>query len=315
MSIPLSGIVPPLATPLSARDRLDHEGCDRLLEHVASAGVAGVFILGTTGEAPGLSYRLRGEVIDHVCSWAARRLPVLVGVTDTCAEETMALAGRAARAGASAIVLAPPFYFGLTQSELLGYLERIVPALPLPVYLYNIPSLARPAIEPETLRVAASIPQIAGFKDSSGDMEYFRRAIDAVAHRPDFAVFCGPEELLAEAMRSGASGGVTGGANLFPRLYTDMHDACGRGDEERVARLQQVIDTVSRSIYGLTPAPSSYLRGLKCALEALGICANVMAEPYEPYGGPTVGSIRKSVDEIQSALDQLEIPTAPLALD
>jgi dihydrodipicolinate synthase/N-acetylneuraminate lyase len=301
MSAPLSGIIPPMATPLLEGDRLDYAGCDRLLEHMLCAGIAGVFVLGTTGEAPGLSYRLRGELIDHVCSTARGRVPVLVGATDTCAAETIALAERAAKAGACAIVLAPPFYFGLTQPELLGYIERIVPALPLPVFLYNIPSLTRTRIEPETARAAAGIQQILGLKDSSGDLDYFQRVIEAVSHRPDFAVFCGPEELLAEAMRLGARGGVTGGANLFPQLYVDMYNACIQQNEERIKRLQQIIDRVSRSVYQKTDEPSSYLRGVKCALSALGICRNVLAEPYRPFDGREAEDIRADVRELQGA--------------
>ncbi|HBE68253.1 MAG TPA: dihydrodipicolinate synthase family protein, partial [Planctomycetaceae bacterium] len=61
------GIIPPLITPLRDRDTLDETGLERLLEHVIRGGVEGVFILGTTGEAPSLSYRLRGELIEHTC--------------------------------------------------------------------------------------------------------------------------------------------------------------------------------------------------------------------------------------------------------
>src|SRR5690242_1166346 len=78
---PLRGIVPPLATPLRDRDRLDHAGLERLIEHVLAGGVHGLFLLGTTGEAPGLSHRLRCEAIERACAQVAGRVPVLVGVT------------------------------------------------------------------------------------------------------------------------------------------------------------------------------------------------------------------------------------------
>ncbi len=302
-----------MATPLLKRERLDHAGCDRLLDRMLSAGVSGVFILGTTGEAPSLSYRLRGELIDHVCAAVRGRVPVLVGVTDTSAAETVLLAERAANAGAAAVVLAPPFYFGLTQPELLGYFERVVPALPLPVYLYNIPSLTRTEIAPSTVRAAAAIEQIAGFKDSSGDLQYFQRVVEAVADRPDFAVFCGPEELLADAMKLGARGGVTGGANLFPQLYVEMYRAVRRKDTKRIEQLQNIIDTISRGIYRRTEAPSSYLRGMKCALSALGLCRNVLAEPYQPFDGPDAAAIAEEVLTVQSLLGELIDPVAPAA--
>ena len=94
MSPMLSGIIPPLVSPLHARDELDQKGLERLIEHVLAGGVHGLFLLGTTGEAPSLSYRLRRELIDRVCGTVSNRMPVLVGVTDTSFVETVQLADR-----------------------------------------------------------------------------------------------------------------------------------------------------------------------------------------------------------------------------
>src|SRR5512136_2166219 len=82
-ALAVRGIIPPLVTPLRERDTLDAAGLERLIEHVLSGGVHGLFILGTTGEGPSLSYRLRREVISRTCRQVANRVPVLVGITDT----------------------------------------------------------------------------------------------------------------------------------------------------------------------------------------------------------------------------------------
>src|SRR3954454_12977845 len=104
---PLAGIIPPLITPLRDRDELDHAGLERLVEHVLAGGVHGLFLLGTTGEAPGLSHRLRCELVERTCAQVADRVPLLVGVTDTSFVESVEMAEHAADAGASAAVLAP----------------------------------------------------------------------------------------------------------------------------------------------------------------------------------------------------------------
>ena len=106
---PLRGIVPPMIMPLLDRDRLDRAGLERLIEHILAGGVSGLFILGTTGEAPGLSQRLQRELIKSVCMQVGTRVPVLVGITDPCFTESVELACVAARAGASAVVTAAPF--------------------------------------------------------------------------------------------------------------------------------------------------------------------------------------------------------------
>src|SRR5208283_5161575 len=103
INAPLSGIVPPLVTPLRDRDTLDVAGLERLVERVLDGGVSGLFILGTTGEGPSLSYRLRRELVERVCRQVKNRVPVLVGITDTAFIESVNVARHAANAGVSAV--------------------------------------------------------------------------------------------------------------------------------------------------------------------------------------------------------------------
>ena len=277
---PIRGIIPPVLTPLADRDRLDEGSFDRLLNYLIEGGSSALFILGSTGESPGLSDRLRRDVLDVACATVAGRVPVLVGITDTSFVESLRLAEYAAKVGASALVLSPPYYYNLSQSAFLGYLERLTPLLPLPVYLYNIPSLTKLMMAPETVRTAANLPNVCGLKDSSGDRDYFARVQALMAGRRDFALLVGVEEILAEMVALGAHGGVCGGANLYPRLYADLYDAASRGDTEKVSSLQTLVLTISDGVYHAGDPESSYLRGLKCASSMLGFGNGLMAEPY-----------------------------------
>ena len=135
MTAPLSGIVPPLITPMRDRDTLDVPGLGRLIERILAGGVSGVFVLGTTGEGPSLSYRLRRELVARVSAQVQGRVPMLVGITDTAFVESLQLARFAADAGAAAVVAAPPYYLPGGQPELQEYLDHLVPELPLPLFL------------------------------------------------------------------------------------------------------------------------------------------------------------------------------------
>ena len=112
-----------MITPLRGRDQIDHAGLERLIEHILAGGVHGLFILGTSGEAPSLSYRLRRELIERVCAQVRNRVPVLVGITDTSIEEALGLARHAAGSGAQAVVTAPPYYLPTGQPELIDTLS------------------------------------------------------------------------------------------------------------------------------------------------------------------------------------------------
>src|SRR5690606_37315464 len=202
------------------------------------------FILGTTGEAPSLSYRLRRELIEQVCRLVDGRVPVLVGITDTAFTESVTLAKVAADAGAAAVVLATPYYFPAGQTELIGYVEHIAAELPLPLVLYNMPSLTKVWFEIETLKQLAPIERIIGIKDSSGDLAYFARLMELKALRPDWSVMIGPEALLGDAMRCGGDGGVSGGANIAPRLFVDLYEALAGGDQDASSALQQQVLTL-----------------------------------------------------------------------
>ncbi|MEZ5942680.1 MAG: dihydrodipicolinate synthase family protein [Planctomycetaceae bacterium] len=282
----IKGIVPPLVTPLASRDALDHAGLETLISHQLEAGVDGLFILGTTGEGPSLSARLQRELITATSRLLENKIPLYVGITDTSLIDAIDLAKAAANAGASAVVAAPPFYFPAGQTELQHWFTELADALPLPLLLYNMPSCVRIIIEQSSLEKLIEHENIVGLKDSSGDLDYFAQAIElAKEKRTGWPILMGPEALLIDAMRLGAVGGVTGGANLCPELFTGLIAAIQSGDTARVAELQEVVVALQQ-LYTFGKYGSSYLKGLKCALELSDICSGLLAAPFDVFKEP-----------------------------
>lgn len=296
MQSKFQGIIPPLVTPLKGRDELDLAGAERLIEHVLSGGVSGLFILGSTGEAPSLSYRLRRQWIDTVCTLVGGRVPVLVGITDTAFVESVELAARAADAGAMAVVLSTPYYFPAGQTELLSYVRNIAAELPLPLVLYNMPSLTKVWFDIETLEKLAEIESIVGLKDSSGDLSYFAQAVELKRIRPDWSVLVGPESLLPDAVRLGGDGGVSGGANVMPRRFVDCYEACASGDQERIEEVHRQIIQFGR-VYEIGKYASRHIKAIKCCLSLLGICDDFLAEPFHRFLPPERERVRVILSE------------------
>lgn len=296
-----------MVTPLVGRDELDIAGLERLIEHILSGGVSGLFILGTTGEGPSLSYRLRREFVERVCRQVKRRVPVLVGVTDTAFVESINLGRHAADCGADAVVAAPPYYMPEGQPELQEWLDHLVPELPLPLFLYNMPPLTKVSYELETVRHALDNPRIIGFKDSSGDMNYFKDVAAFLKRRLDWSLFVGPEGKLLEALQLGGHGGVNGGANLFPKLYVRCCESYRSGDIARAQALQQQIQLVGDSLYRIGKHPSAVIKGIKCALACLGICDDFMAEPFHRFRAGERERVKTRLKEIQAELSTLNL--------
>ena len=306
MSLPkYHGIIPPMVTPLRDRDALDVAGLERLIEHILAGGVHGLFILGTTGEGPSLSYRLRKELIERTCRQVKGRVPVLVGITDTAFQESLNVARWSADAGASALVVAPPYYLPPAQPELQEYLDHLVPELPLPLFLYNMPALTKVSFELETVRRAMDEPRIIGIKDSSCSMIYLHRLIALLPHRPDWPVLVGPEEMLADAVFAGAHGGVNGGANLFPKLYVKLFDAACAGDLPRARELHALVMRVSEALYRVGRHSSAIIKGIKGTLALSGICDDGMAEPFQRFHAPERARVRQILDQLNPLLKNL----------
>ena len=283
MNAPLSGIIPPLVTPLLDDDVLDVEGLNRLIEHLIAGGVHALFVLGTTGEAQSLSYKLRVEMIKNTCRITKGRLPVLVCISDTSIVESVNLARIAADNGADAVVSAPPYYFAAGQPELIEFYENLTPQLPLPLFLYNMPTHTKVNFAPATIQRIAEDPRVIGFKDSSANAVYFQSVMYALKERQDFSMLVGPEEIMAESVLLGAHVGVNGGANMFPELYVELYNAAKNTNLEELKRLQEKVMQISATIYTVGQHGSSYLKGLKCALNLLGICSDYVAAPFHKF--------------------------------
>lgn len=292
-----------MVTPLSGRDQLDHGALERVIEHILGGGVHGLFVLGSTGEAPSLSSRVRQEVVERSARQVVGRVPLLVGVTDTSMTGSLELARFAADRGVDAVVLAPPYYFPAHQNDLQRYFAEFASESPLPVILYNIPSHTKVDISLSIVERLLEEPNIIAFKDSSGNMLYFNRLLELAAGRPNFPVFMGPEELLGESVLIGGSGGVCGGANLVPTLYVALYDAAMAGDLRLIHQLQQRLLRISSRIYGVGDPPSGYLKGLKCAMSLVGLCSDRMAEPLYGLSDEKRRRIERHLAELELGLD------------
>ena len=294
----LKGVIPPLVTPLLDDNTLDIEGLNKLIEHVIAGGVHGIFILGTTGEAQSLSFNLRTQMIIETGKILKNRLPLLVGISDTSIPDSVRLAEIAKANNADAVVSAPPYYYATAQAELVEFYERLIDQLPLPVYLYNMPTHTKVFFAAETIKEIAKNKKVIGFKDSSANGSFFQSVLYEMREHKDFAIFVGPEEMTAEVVLLGASGGVNGGANMFPKLYVELYNAAEKGDIPTVRKLQEKVMQICRLIYTQGKYGSSYLKGLKCALGILGICNDHLASPFNKFDGEYKEKIERALKEI-----------------
>ena len=295
----LTGLIPPMVTPLDAKRRLDKKGTKNMVNHLLKGGVDGIFLLGTTGEGPHLSYAIRENLVETVCRLVKGRVPVLVGITETDLDDAVAFAARCKAHGASAVVAAPPYYFKLTQAECVAWFTEMADRLPLPLVVYDMPAHTDTIIEPTTIVKLAAHPNIIAMKDSSSVIALFNKfrvALEPYAEK--FSLFMGPDEAMGEAVLLGADGGVCTGANLWPAQFKAMYLAAKAGDVEKVRRLQRFTTMSSYLLYGLGQGQIGFLKGVKCALAEMGLIQNVLAAPFAPFAGRERAQVKAALKKL-----------------
>lgn len=305
---PLRGIITPLLTPFSADGAIDYFSLEKLVDHVIDGGVSGIFILGTTGEGPCLSLDQRCQIMLRIQGLVSGRVPVLVGVTDASVDTSVTLARYAEEAGVDGLVMTPPPYFTSSQDELFLHFEALSSVTRLPAYLYNIPSLTRTPIEPDTVDRLCDLPRFAGLKDSSGSMISFNMFMQVAKRKENFALYMGPEELLVESCLLGAHGGVHGGSNLFPELYVSLYEAAKERDFQRIEVLRDIVITISAQLYSLSENENHCIRVVKYLLSKWGICHETMVAPYRGLNADSKRKADVCFDPILSSLENAGIP-------
>lgn len=291
-----------MITPLLEDQTLDLKSLNLLAEHLIKGGVHGIFILGTTGESSSFSTDFKEHFIREMLKIVDGRTPVLVGMTDSSLESANHLAHTAQKHGAKALVSAPPFYYHLSQEELVAYYQGLADALPLPLFLYNMPSHTKIFFEIDSVMKLSKHPNIIGLKDSSANAPYFQKLLYLLKRESEFSLLVGPEEILAESVVMGADGGVPGGANLFPQLYVELYEAAVQKDFSMLIPLHQMVMEISTSIYSMDANQSSYLKGLKSALFSSELCDMYLASPLSSFQKSDRKIIADRLEHLQTSL-------------
>ncbi|HEY4108825.1 dihydrodipicolinate synthase family protein [Puia sp.] len=263
-----SGIIVPAITPLNAARTLDTKAVEKLLPLFPHS-----FILGTTGEFPSLSGRLKEEYIRLAARIKKPGQHLYVGISSNCFADSVEYANIAAEAGADLVVANLPSYYQLSETQMRNYFQTLADAVPLPLVIYNIPSTTHHSIPLPLIDELSHHPNIAGTKDSERNDERLKQSLQLWANRKDFSHFLGWAAKSAEALLNGGDGLVPSTANLDPGIYTDMEKAAAAGNSTELNRLQELSDSLGNSYQG--HGTGETIGRLKRLMHDKGLC-----QPY-----------------------------------
>ncbi|MCB0832389.1 MAG: dihydrodipicolinate synthase family protein [Bacteroidetes bacterium] len=288
----LKGILPPVPTPF-VEGMVSTKRLTDNIKKLNATNLSGYLILGSNGEAVMLSEEERKIVLDTARAAIPKEKIMMAGAGQESTRETIRTVQTAAECGADCVLVITPSFFksAITQEAMVRHYLDVAESAKVPVLLYSVPQYTGMSLQAATVARLAEHPNIAGMKDSSGNMSLFA---DIVSHvPPDFAMFVGNANTLLAALALGAVGGILAVANILPEACVRLQTLWQKGNVDEARKLQLRLNPLSSavtSIYGVA--------GLKAAMDMCGFHGGETRLPLLPVG-------EKATEEIKNQLDAL----------
>lgn len=286
--IDLHGIFGPLVTPFDASGDVDGAAFAANIRAHLAAGLGGIVVAGSTGEAALLDDAERLRLVEVARQEMAAGRPLIIGTGGESTRGVIARNRAVAERGADAVLVVAPHYYGgaMTNDALREHYTRIADASPVPVMLYTIPKYMHFALPPDLVRELAEHRNIVGMKDSSGDGALFTRYLESRSDH--FQVLTGSAGLLAEALRMGADGAILAAALFAPSIALEVLAAARAGDVARTDAAQARLAPLGARIVGAMGVP-----GVKAALDTIGFRGGEPRPPLQPLEATLRGELRE----------------------
>jgi len=290
----LDGIFVPHITPFTKNGKLDQNLLKTCVQYWLQSGASGLVSCGSNGEAPYLSREERKAVIETVVDEVNGKVMVIAGTGSMSTQETIAYTKDAEDIGVDAALVVTPFYFKLSNREILEHYKTLVRSVNIPIILYNVPKFTNYSLEPNIIfQLASEFDNVIGMKDSSGNIGAITETIRLVGDR--ISVLAGTAEVVLPTLMLGGTGAVIAVANVFPKMCSDLYEAFKKGKLEEASRLQKQIAYVNEVLV----KKHNQLSAIKEALSMIGLPAGYPRMPALPLEKAEREEIRKFVKEMK----------------
>ncbi|MGH9174713.1 MAG: dihydrodipicolinate synthase family protein, partial [Vicinamibacterales bacterium] len=233
------GIFPPTVTLFKDDGAIDSEANRLHHDFLIESGVHGLFILATTGEFMHMNLKEREQHAAETVLHVNGRVPVIVGAGTTSTRETIRLGRHAQGVGANAVSIITPYFWTLSEREVVGHLSAVANAIDIPILVYNFPAYSNHNISNETLlALVREHRNIVGVIDAIDSLEHLRQRVQIVkTANPDFRVLAGSDGHILNILQLGGDGTVPPTANIAPRRHVEILDAYLQRDYKRAVEL------------------------------------------------------------------------------
>lgn len=293
----LKGVLSAIVTPFTSDgEKIDEPALRALVDQNIADGVDGFVPAGGTGEFSVLSHEERKRLVEIVVEQTAGRVAVLAHTGATSSREAIQFSRHAQSVGATAIMLATPYYEPIGFEEAFAYYAAVAEATELPICAYNFPPATGLHLDVDFLvRLATEIPQVKFVKDSSANITQMNTLI--ADHADKITFLNGEDVLMLPALMLKAPGMVMGIGNFMAPALVKLQKASEEGDDSTAVAIWREINPVIR-ILGSGP----YNSGVKAACEILGLKVGKVRAPIRPYSEAQTDQLKTALSKVNPAL-------------
>lgn len=241
-----------LITPMTASGDIDETALEALVSFHLENGTDAIVAVGTTGESATLDYKEHRHVMKRVVDLVGGKIPVIAGTGSNSTSEAIEMTEIAMQDGADACLLVTPYYNKPTQEGLYQHYKMIAERVAIPQILYNVPGRTACDLLPETIERLASISNIVGVKEATGNLERAKEILERCGDRMD--VYSGDDATAMELILMGGKGDISVTANVAPKAMHDMCAAALAGDRETASRINATLEDLHKDLF-LEPNP------------------------------------------------------------
>ena len=299
MSLTLKGVLGPVVTTFqSPSGDVDTAAFAENVRAHLDAGMHGIVVTGSTGEAALLDERERMTLVEAARKQIPRDRLLIVGTGAESTRTAQRYTRLAAERGADAVLVVAPHYYGvkaMTHGALAAHYTAIADSSPVPVVLYNIPKYMHFALPPALVAELARHENVIGIKDSSGDLDLLSGYLKAQSE--SFSVLTGNGGTFQRALQMGARGGILAVGLFATSLALEVYSAMSDGTRSGVDQVQERLGTLSTRIVSELGVP-----GVKAALDRIGLRGGPVRSPLQALASEEVGCIAELLRQAELSL-------------
>lgn len=290
MAFEWKGVFPALLTPFTADDRLDLAMFEKNLQAQLDAGVHGIILGGSLGEASTITNPEKEALTRFSVDYVKGKIPVILNIAESTTSEALRQAANARTWGADGLMLLPPMRYKTDDRETITYFKTVAASTDLPIMIYNNPVDYKIDTRPDMFDELVACANITALKESSRDVTNLTRMKNRFGDR--FKVLCGVDTLAMEELCLGADGLVAGLVCAFPRETVVLYDLVRAGKLEEATQLYRwFMPLLELDIH---PKLVQYI---KLAATATGIGSEFVRAPRLPLVGEERERIMKIIEE------------------